>query len=148
LCGFQGRLDSTSKGYDATGLNGLRVKGCGLSYDMTDYILVTEGNFGQWLKPQNAPIGYYACGMQLKVEPYSATKSDNIIVDSIKLVYCSIENWSIRPESALNEGLYGSWRNDMICPRYTFIHAVRAKVQPSQPEKEDDTSINSIEIKC
>jgi hypothetical protein len=148
LCGLQGRFDFTTKGNDATGLNGIRVKVCDFTYDLTDYTIVTEGNFGQWLKPQVAPKDYYACGMKMKAKSYLGPSTDDIMADALSIIYCSFEDWSTQTESALNEGIVESWNNAMFCPKNTFIHAVRAKVEPIQPEGGDDTSLNSIEIKC
>ena len=148
VCGGQVRFDSTLSGSDATALNGLALKFCKIQYDSTGYITIEETNQGYWLNPVKGPEGQYACGIALRSHAYQGKGSDDSMVNAVKLIYCTYGTWSFQSNTLLNDGMYGDWQDVKMCPKNTYIHAARAKVDVTEEITEDNTPFNGIEIKC
>lgn len=147
-CGAEVRSDTTtiSNEKDATGLNGLTFKFCEYKYDTLEYKVASDGILGDWLNPLEAPAGYYTCGMKVKNQPSQDLKDDTAL-NAVNFIYCSIDDWNNQVNYNFNEGLYGDWGDNLMCPKNNYVYGVTVKVVPSKGS-EDDTAMKDIALKC
>ncbi len=112
-------------------------------------VLVEVGLWGVWFPQVNGPSGYLACGMGLRNDPYNSSGSnDNTGVNAIKFIWCKVDDCSLQQSSLLNEGFYGNWLPDVMCPSGSFIYGIRAKFQDYVGPSSDDSGLTGFEIKC
>jgi hypothetical protein len=88
VCGGQVRFDpnQTSQLY---ALNGFKFKFCEWQTLYPGFISITEGERGSWLKPVVASSNLYACGIQVKSQPYQGNKYDDTGINDINFIFCS-----------------------------------------------------------
>jgi hypothetical protein len=145
VCGGQVRFHNRSDG-DDTALNGVRFKFC--EFKIPDgFASIIDGSWGTWTQEVVAPSEYLACGLKLRMDPYTLN-SDNTGLNGIKVKFCNINNWSKQSESTVNEGLYGDWGNYMMCDQGYFINAIQVKIQGNQGPGNDDYSLTGLAYTC
>jgi hypothetical protein len=151
ICGGQVRFDpTTSDKGDATALNGLRVKFCPYlipdDSDKSIHAILEEGKQGSWLDFIDAPTKTLACGVAIKYSPDVSTKG-NYPIDAIKLIYCG-SDWDTQSEKNINDGMKGKWKKSVLCPKSSYIHTARAKIEPINGPFVDEFVLSGIEFKC
>ena len=109
------------------------------------YLSITEGYWGDWTLPIEVPENYIACGLGLRLEPPQGA-DDDTAANALKIYYCYIDNWSLKSEIKLNEGLWGDW-DWAMCPEGYYINRVKARVESPQGAG-DDTALNSVTFRC
>ncbi len=115
--------------------------------EVPSYIDIAPGPWGDWLGEIDGPTDYLACGMALRQEKFVGDNSDDTAANAIRIIYCSIFNWKTQKEVELNTGLWGDWKDKVMCPEGFFINGAQANVQPNQ-QQEDDTGLNALRIRC
>jgi hypothetical protein len=109
------------------------------------YLSISEGYWGDWTLPIEVPENYIACGLGLRIEPPQGA-GDDTAANAVKIYYCYIDNWNLKNDLNLNEGLWGDW-NWAMCPQGYYINQVRARVESPQGPG-DDTALNSLTFRC
>ncbi|XP_076836134.1 vitelline membrane outer layer protein 1-like [Brachyhypopomus gauderio] len=120
--------------------------------ERTNTGLITVGNgqtWGSWGDAEVCPLGTYATGFSLKVEP-SQGSGDDTAMNGVALrcttqLYndCSYESYStVRSET----GSWGKWTRNKWCTN-GYLVAFQLQVEGSQQDG-DDTAANNIRFKC
>lgn len=146
LCAVRGRLDLTSKGRDATGLTGLRIKFCEYKNDQKDYVTAASSNYGEWQTALVPAEGRIACGLKIRTIDFYPGYNR---INSMSFVYCSYSNWGSY-EDRLGGEKYGfnNKYNEYICPRDYFIDWINIKRAKVNLNGKEITSVNGIEFNC
>lgn len=113
----------------------------------TDYISISEGYWGDWSEAMDGPKNFLACGLALRDENGQSAFGDDSATNAIRIIYCRIDSWMEQQEINLNEGLWGNWKEKVMCPKDFFIYGVQAKVEKPQGSG-DDTALNGLRAKC
>jgi hypothetical protein len=126
VCG--GSVQFEGRNYeDETALNGVRFKFCHKKFVVDGINSIHEGLYGSWDEVVVAPSNYFACGLQLRMDPLQIGRKDNTGLNGIKMKLCNINNWLDQTESIVTEGLYGDWGSYMICDQGYFINSIQVK---------------------
>lgn len=112
-----------------------------------DFVVIQEiSTISKWMKPHEAPYGYYACGVSIKHEG-ALLIGDDTSNNALWIYYCHIDNWKSRISAGLNHGEYGKWTKDYMCPENTFISGA-APVYEYFYLDQDNTGLNGIILYC
>jgi hypothetical protein len=113
------------------------------------WVAVYSGYWSGWSSYMYAPKGYLACGIAVTDDPYNSSSSyDNTSLNTLKVYWCRMKDWTLQASTIIIQGDYGSWQPDVMCPNGSFISEMRAKVLPRLDSAGDDMDITGIEIKC
>lgn len=112
----------------------------------TDYVDIEIGYWGEWLKKYEAPTGYLGCGMAVRDEGGQGL-GDDTALNAVKIIYCSITNWSDQREVELNPGIWGSWKSNVMCDQDFYITGAQVKLETARGSG-DDTVMNGLRIRC
>ena len=146
LCVVRGRFDLTSRGGDATGLTGLRMKGCEYKNDPKDFVTLASSLYGEW-QPALVPAdGRMGCGLRIRsIDFYPGY----VRLNSMSFVYCSYSNWYSYEEriGKEKEGFDNKY-NQYVCPKDYFIDWIKIKTAKVNIGDKEITSVNGIEFNC
>jgi hypothetical protein len=127
------------------------------TYAQEDFVEdIFRGEDGTWMDFYYAKDGYLACGMAIRNEG-KLFIGDDSANNALKLIFCHELNWKTQYSQKLNEGLWGSWGEDFICPEGTYINSARVKYEDSKvyyadsnriTVVSDKTGMNGIEFVC
>ncbi len=118
------------------------------------WIDIFKGHYGRWMDAYDAKDGYLACGMAIRNEG-KLFIGDDSANNALKLIFCHELNWKTQYSQKLNEGLWGSWGEDFMCPEGTYINWARVSYEDpivwseiGYEEVSDKTGMNGIEFVC
>ncbi|XP_036443563.1 vitelline membrane outer layer protein 1-like [Colossoma macropomum] len=115
---------------------------------------ITVGNgqvWGTWGNREMCPLGTYATGFSLKVEPNRGFWGDDTALNGIALrctaprtASSSTINYSTTQS---NSGSWGQWTQNKWCPTGQLV-AFQLRVESYQGRYSDDTAANNIRFRC
>jgi hypothetical protein len=143
VCGMQVSYDNIGKNKDKLGLDGLLFKYCDW-LDGKEYIGF-QGLWGDWTDFYYAPREYLACGFEAWIH---SDKTDSSGITQVILLYCNINDWNSKVETAVGKAIYGTYRQEKLCPQGQFIDGFYVKNQPSSGPKVDDQAITGLSFRC
>ncbi|KAL4217959.1 Vitelline membrane outer layer protein 1 [Mactra antiquata] len=109
------------------------------------------GQYGYWSQAEFCPLGTYASGYSLKIEP-NQFFGDDTALNAIRLL-CSDKQGhrNITHQISSVQGPYGSWSKEEVCLQSydvsSFLTAFQLQVEPPQGAG-DDTMANFVHFKC
>ncbi|XP_004433250.1 PREDICTED: vitelline membrane outer layer protein 1 homolog [Ceratotherium simum simum] len=114
----------------------------------TSVIKVTNGGpWGDWAQSEMCPVGFFASGFSLKVEPPQDLFGDNTALNGIRL-HCKRGNSKGNTHVVESEsGRWGAWSKPLWCPGGGFLVAFSLRVEAPQ-DLGDDTAANNVRFRC
>lgn len=110
-----------------------------------DFVTVQENVLGQWMKPTEAPHGYYACGLSIQNEG-KLLFGDDSSNNSIYVYYCNSYIDDV-VYAMTNFGEYGDWTKIYMCPKNSYISGATPYFE-KYVQGNDNSALNGLEILC
>lgn len=109
---------------------------------------IVEGDWGHWEEKVSwtEQEGFYACGASVRFEQPQGN-GDDTAMNGVRFIICNEKNWHQQQTSTINEGLWGDWSNDVLCPVGSFIVGLQVRYE-TKILFGDNTALNGLRIQC